>query len=83
MYLAGSGRRPARLEEVTPPRHRRPAGLWAGQVHAQTARPRPHRLPVPAAPFARYAALGAVSALVPGSPAASGAAASGAAVASW
>ena len=70
MYLmAGSSRRPARREGVTP-------GAWpAGR--GNTAGTRAVRRP-------RYAALGAASALAAGSPAASGAgAASGAAVASW
>ena len=79
MYLAGSARRAARREGVTP-------GGTAGsraQVHpgdtastradgaaGAACRCRPGRA---LACAARYAALGAVSALVPGSPAASGA----------
>jgi hypothetical protein len=78
MYLAGSGRRTARREGVTP------VGKGAGTRADGAAGAA--SVAVPAAPLARaarYAALAVASALVPGSPAASGAvAASGAAAAS-
>ena len=74
MYLAGSGGRAARREGVTPggtaaAGHRHIPGTRADGA-AGAASCRPGRA---LARAARYAALGTVSALVPGSPAASGA----------